>query len=211
MITREISLYILLGHLIIVGVASNCVSVHCLRCNATGETADSCQLCLKTKCINDTLYANNSSNCEKAFQVSINSTGSDANEGDDITLTCVHNVPNLNLTIGWTKDGEEMKESKNMSILVLSKVLSSKGGQYICYVNSSCGNYESSPEKVIVKNNNVFTLVICGVAALVLVLIMGLLMKFKLKRDNAKTKARMAQRALDGRAGGPVPFTPRES
>lgn len=29
-------------------------------------------------------------------------------------------------------------------------------------------------------------LVICGVAALVLVLIMGLAMKFKLKRDNGK-------------------------
>ncbi|XP_022607364.1 uncharacterized protein LOC111226469 [Seriola dumerili] len=210
MIMREISLYILLGHLIIVGVASNCVSVHCLRCNTAEETADSCQLCLDTKCINETFYANNSSNCKKAFQVSINSTGSEAEEGDDITLTCVHNVPNLNLTIGWTKDGEEIKKSKNMSNLVLDHVLSSEG-QYICYVNSSCGNYESSPDEVSVKNNNVFTLVICGIAALVLVLIMGLVMKFKLKRDNAKTKARMAQRALDGRAGGPVPFTPRES
>ncbi|KAG7230264.1 hypothetical protein INR49_024368 [Caranx melampygus] len=143
-------------------------------------------------------------------QVSINSTGSDASEGDDITLTCVYNVPNLNLTIGWQKDNEEMKK-KNMNKLLLQNVFASLEGRYVCYVNSSCGNYSSSPEEVTVKNNNVIILVICGIAALVLVVVMGLIMKYKLKRDNAKNKARMAQKIQAERAGGPLPITPRES
>ncbi|XP_071314173.1 uncharacterized protein [Trachinotus anak] len=207
---RETSLYCLLGHLIIVSVASSCVSVHCLRCNIS-QNEDYCKFCLKPICVNDTLHANKPSSCKKDFRVYINSTGSNAKEGDTITLTCGHNVPNLNLTLGWKKDGKEIHENKNMSSIVLDKVLSPSAGQYICYVNSSCGNYESVPHIVTVENNNAVLLVICGVAALVLVLILGLAMKFKLKRDNAKHKARMAQRALDGRTGGPAPFTPRES
>lgn len=36
-------------------------------------------------------------------------------------------------------------------------------------------------------DNNVIILVVCGIAALVLVVIMGLVMKYKLKRDNGKS------------------------
>lgn len=36
------------------------------------------------------------------------------------------------------------------------------------------------------SDDSVLILVVCGVGALVLVLIMGLAMKFKLKRDNGK-------------------------
>lgn len=86
-----------------------------------------------------------------AFQVSITSTGSDANEGDDITLTCVHDLPKLNLTLEWKKDEEEIKQNHNESKLALTRVRRSHAGQYICYVNSSCGNYESLPHKVTVN------------------------------------------------------------
>ncbi|XP_039975161.1 uncharacterized protein LOC120785001 [Xiphias gladius] len=211
MVIREIFLYLLLGQLFIAGVISACVPVQCLRCNVTGGTLDPCQPCLNIMCINDRVYANMSSNCKKAFQVSITSTGSDANEGDDITLTCVHDLPKLNLTLEWKKDEEEIKQNHNESKLALTRVRRSHAGQYICYVNSSCGNYESLPHKVTVNDNSEVILVICGVSAFAVVLIMALAMKIKLRRDNAKHRERMEQRAQGGKIGGPAPFMPRES
>ncbi|XP_040904493.1 uncharacterized protein LOC121188698 [Toxotes jaculatrix] len=190
MVTGEISLYFLLGHVFIAGIGSVCVPVQCLKCNITGVT-------LK-ECIND-------------FKVEINSTGSEVNEGDEVTLTCAHNLPNMTLELGWTKDGKEMLENKNKSKLVLEKVFSPDAGCYICYVNSSCGNYESSQKCITVNNNSVIILVVCGVSALALILILGLAMKLKLKRDNAKHRERMEQRAQHGRPAGPAPFMQRES
>ncbi|GLD67281.1 ADP-ribosylation factor-like protein 3 [Lates japonicus] len=55
--------------------------------------------------------------CTNDFKVTINTTGSHVQEGDDITLTCDHNLPNLMLTFGWKKDGNEEQEHKNKSEL----------------------------------------------------------------------------------------------
>ncbi|XP_070769902.1 uncharacterized protein [Enoplosus armatus] len=192
----------------------DCIPVECLRCNITGESQeDPCALCSnQTACIKDI-----PPKCKRDFQVLINSTGSEANEGDDITLTCVHNLPNLNLTFRWKKVPEEILRGQNKSKLVLKRVSLRDKGQYICYVDSSCDNYKSLPHEVTVKDNNVVLLVICGVSALVLVLSMGLAMKVKLTRDNAKHKERMRQRAQAGQKGNPPPhgqpphLTPRES
>lgn len=90
--------------------------------------------------------------CPSDFQVFINSTGSNVNEGDDITLTCVHNLPDLELRFWWEKGGEEVLESQNQSQLVFEKVLSYDEGEYICFVDSPCGHYESSPHDVTVKS-----------------------------------------------------------
>ncbi|XP_031175370.1 uncharacterized protein LOC116064350 isoform X2 [Sander lucioperca] len=208
MVMRGVLLYLLLGHLLI-GAGSTCVPVECLRCNATGNTqADPCAFCYPKMCINDT--SNITSNCKKEFQVSVNSSGSNVQEGNDITLTCVYNLPDL-IMIGWKKNQEELQENKNKSTLSLPEVKSSDAGQYICFVNSLCGYYESLPSIVIVENQAVLLLVICGISALVLVVIMGLAMKFKLKRDNAKHKERRKQKAEAEQRSGPAPFTLRES
>ncbi|KAG7518380.1 carcinoembryonic antigen-related cell adhesion molecule 6-like [Solea senegalensis] len=180
--------YLLLGHLFIVGVESTCVSVHCLRCS---PTPDSCPSCQNTSCIVD--YANVTSNCTKDFQVSVTSSSTNINEGDDVTLTCTHNLHNLNVTFGWKKDRVELQE--NQSQLLFQKVLKSAIGPYSCYVNSSCGSYSSSPHTVTVINNSVYVLAICGAAALVLILVMSVIMKFKLKRENEKHRERMERRA----------------
>ncbi|XP_068571517.1 uncharacterized protein [Cebidichthys violaceus] len=206
MFMRGLFLNVLLGHLLRAGAGSTCVPVQCLRCNATGETqADSCELCSNNTCINDI-----KPHCKKDFQVSVNSTGSELKEGDDITLTCVHNLPDLNLTFGWKRDGKDIDDGKNKSKLHLENVLAHKGGVYICIVNSSCGCYKSSPHNVTVENQSVLLLIICGVSALVLVLILGLAMKFKLKRDNAKARARREQKAREQNSS-PASLTPRES
>ncbi|TKS72419.1 hypothetical protein D9C73_006493 [Collichthys lucidus] len=144
------------------------------------------------------------------FKVHVNSSISAPNEGDDITLNCIHDLPNLELTFEWMKSGEIL-EGKNTSTLFLKKVLQRDNGQYHCSVNSTCGHYESSPHAVDVKNNNLVLLVICGVGALVMVVIIGVVMKYKLKRDSARYKERMKQRVQDGQTATPAPYAPRES
>ncbi|KAM9356958.1 uncharacterized protein ABDE67_004545 [Symphorus nematophorus] len=212
MVMAEISLYVLLGHLLIAGVGSVCFPVECLRCNVTGETPTKapCLLCSNPgPCINITQDI--PPPCKTDFKVYINSTGSTADEGDDITLTCVHKLPNLDLKFVWMKDKEDILVGQNKSELVLKKVFSHNAGKYTCRVESPCGNYTSSPHDVTVNNGGVLLLVICGISAVALILVLGLAMKFKLKRDNAKHRERRKQRAQAEQNVGPAPFTPRES
>lgn len=207
----EISLYLLLGNLI-TAFGSDCLPVECLTCGVTGETrADPCELCPNNTALpNTTRCIHNASNCKRVFKVSINSTGSDVKEGDNITLTCDHNLPSPNVTFEWMENNK-LLEGKNKNQLILENVLSHVKGPFTCTVRGACGNYMSSPHYVTVKNESVVILVICGVCALVLVVVMGLAMKFKLKRDNAKHRERMRQKAQAGQIGGPAALTPRGS
>ncbi|XP_060903887.1 uncharacterized protein LOC132981820 [Labrus mixtus] len=205
MIMREILLCLLLGLFFTACFGSACVPAQCLKCNYTVETvADSCSIC-SARCINMSVVP---SDCKTDFQVSINSTVPEPDEGDDITLTCVHNLPNVNLTFEWEKEGEGFLEGQNKSQLVLESVLSDKNGRYYCFVNSTCGHFQSSPLDVTVKNNSVVILIICGVSALALVLILGIAMKYKLKRDNAQHKQRRMQREQNEQRAIPAPFIP---
>ncbi|XP_039669277.1 uncharacterized protein LOC120566726 isoform X2 [Perca fluviatilis] len=209
MVMRGVSLYLLLGHLLI-GAGSTCVPVECLICNTTGKPQeDPCAFCNPEKCSNDASTI--PSNCKQDFQVSVNCSKSNLQEGDDITLTCVHNLTVLITMFGWKRNQVDLQEGKNKSILYLKEVLSNKAGLYTCFVESLCGDYVSPPCNVNVENQSVLILVICGISALGLVLIMGLAMKFKLKRDNAKHKERRRQKAEAEQRSGPAPFTLRES
>ncbi|XP_069388014.1 uncharacterized protein [Paralichthys olivaceus] len=200
---REMFQYLLLGHLLIAGVVSQCVPVHkCLKCNITEVArADSCQSCPNTSCIQDAEYENISSNCKRAFSVSINSSRSDVEEGDDINLTCMHNFVNLTLKIGWKHNGKNITQrGQNRATLFLKKVFQPNEGKYICYVKSRCGIHESLPYDVTIKNNSVILLIVCGTLALVLFLTLGLLLKYKLKRDNARHRERREMRAQGERS-----------
>ncbi|CAK6956542.1 uncharacterized protein LOC121611921 isoform X2 [Scomber scombrus] len=207
MVMTKIFLYIVLGHLFVAHVSSECLAVECLKCNTTEETPE-CPLCAinGSSCIN--VPSNISSQCKKDFQVFINRTGS-VDEGKAITLKCVHDLQGQ-VTFEWAKEGNVLKD-QNESELALEKVLSSHLGPYGCRVYSSCGNYTSSPHSVKVSNNSVVILVICGVSALAMVVIMGLAMKFKLKRDNIKSRERMNRTRAQVGQSGPTPITPREA
>ncbi|XP_047441838.1 uncharacterized protein LOC125008589 [Mugil cephalus] len=216
MVKTQISLGILFSLLLMADVVLTCLPVQCLRCD---PTEDSCLDCKNaTKC-EDGIRWEILSNCTRAFEVTVNTTGSTVNEGAAITLTCVYDLPNVT-RITWTKDGKGVGEDKDFKVmdqkLVIENVLSSNKGKYVCSVNSTCGIFMSQPHEVNVNNNNLIILVICGLSALGLVVIMGLAMKYKLRRDNAKHKERMKQRAQAAQAGqtsstAPPPFTPRES
>ncbi|KAG8004075.1 ADP-ribosylation factor-like protein 3 [Nibea albiflora] len=123
---------------------------------------------------------------ETDFKVRVTSSVSEPKEAKDITLNCTHDLPGLKLTFEWKKGGEIMK-GQNTSTLFLQKVFQRDNGQYSCSVNSTCGYYESPPHDVTVQNQNLVLLVICGVGALVMVVIIGVVMKYKLKRDSERT------------------------
>ncbi|XP_071373475.1 uncharacterized protein [Centroberyx affinis] len=191
MAVREMFLYPLLGNLLITGVCSACVFAQCLKCNVAGETpagdgsADFCQPC-----------SNNNSKCINELQVSLNGSASEnLQEGDEVTIECFHNLPPLTVEFEWRKDGETL-EGQNTSKLTL-KVFTSHAGLYSCSVWSPCGNCTSSPHKVAVNDSIVLLLVICGVSAVVLVLILAVAMKCKLKKENAEHQRRKEQRAQE--------------
>ncbi|XP_029297574.1 ADP ribosylation factor like GTPase 3, like 1 isoform X1 [Cottoperca gobio] len=200
---------LLYSFFILAGAGATCVPVNCLRCNTTEKTqSEPCTHCSNnlTQCISDI-----PSDCKKDFQVSVNSTGSKLQEGDAVNLTCVHNLPDLILTFVWKREGMEILRGQNKSVLFLEKVLTHCNGQYICFVKSLCGDYESAPHDVTVENKFVVTVVICGVSALVLVLVLGMSMKFKLRRDNIKHKERLKQKALAEQRAASAPFPTPET
>ncbi|XP_030000868.1 uncharacterized protein LOC115426782 [Sphaeramia orbicularis] len=209
MVMRDILLYILFGHLLRTDVCLSCVPSTCLKCTSNGEPVpDPCDLLCShntSQCYND---ADIPRNCTKDFQVSINGTGSKVNEGASITLTCIHNLPEP-VELKWKKDGRKIEG--NSTKLTLEKLLTHHSGQYVCNVTSSCGSFESASHNVTVNNGAVIIVVISGVSALALVVIMGVLMKYKLKRDNEKSMRRQRQRAEAARHAGPAPLAPRES
>ncbi|KAM4555639.1 uncharacterized protein PAE49_014616 [Odontesthes bonariensis] len=186
MTRTEVSLSILFGLLLLADVCSSCAPDDCLRCNLT---ADCCQL----------------DHTNTHDIKGINSSKRNEQAGKDITLECVHNFTDVDLTFTWSKDQEKLKDQKKGE-LVLKTVLSGDAGQYVCAVNSSCGLWKFTSYTVTVEDNTVVILVICGVAALVLVVSMGIVMKCKLKRDNAKYKERRMQRVQAEQTGGPHPL-----
>ncbi|XP_029961905.1 uncharacterized protein LOC115398962 [Salarias fasciatus] len=229
MLLREIPQKLLLCHFfickapfflrlttVICCVGSVCIPLECLTCNDSKPLAavlptDTCPICIDTiDCVNVSpeMPPNVPAICKKDFKVFVSNNQSTADEGDSITMTCLHSLPGPNLEFKWSKDGVELK-AQNESRLVLEKVLSHDSGKYICSVKSKCGTYQSPPLDVTVNNHSVVILVICGVSALALVLIMGLAMKYKLKRDNAKHKERMRQRAQAALSSGPTPVISR--
>lgn len=73
-------------------------------------------------------------------------------EGEAITLTCVHNLTDITVEFVWKKDGEEISRGQNKSQLVLEKVFSHHSGRYTCTVISVCGIFESLPHGVTVNS-----------------------------------------------------------
>ncbi|XP_029918381.1 uncharacterized protein LOC115366867 [Myripristis murdjan] len=199
---KETLLFSLLGHLLIIGIWSDCVPRQCLKYNCTGENltrttpANFCQPCPvnETQCIEtdaDTLQR-----CRKDFKVFLNSSRTvDLQEGDTVTFQCVDRVPVPNPVFEWRKDNKTL-EGKNKSSLKL-KVFTDDAGRYHCIVNSTCGIFLSASKTVTVKDSTLVIVVICGVAAVVLMLFLGLGMKWKLQKEKAEHKRRKEQRARE--------------
>ncbi|CAL8355188.1 unnamed protein product [Merluccius merluccius] len=67
-------------------------------------------------------------------------------------------------------------------------------GTYSCVIYSPCGNFTSKGRLVEVNDNTVLLLALCFLCAVVLIIALGLAMKYKMKKDNADHKRRQAQR-----------------
>lgn len=79
--------------------------------------------------------------CLSDFKVSVVSNKSKPEEGDDITLTCSHNLPNVTLKFEWKKNEKEIP-GKNMSELILENLEAGPDNFYTCSVGSPCGTYD---------------------------------------------------------------------
>ncbi|KAK6298298.1 hypothetical protein J4Q44_G00313530 [Coregonus suidteri] len=131
-------------------------------------------------------------------KVTLNSiSGFSVYEGDDLTIDCTHNLPvglrNL-LVFVWLKDNHCL-EGENNSNLTLKRVVTKTNGIYVCTIQSPCGNFTSDSREIKVEDLTMLTIVICGVSAVVLILVLGIGMKIMLKKEFAKTKNRRQQNA----------------
>ncbi|XP_056141530.1 uncharacterized protein LOC130117362 [Lampris incognitus] len=201
---REMALFLLLSSLFITEVCS----AQCLRCNSTGKSlaenksADFGQSCSEntTQCFSVSAHPENSDipqNCMKEIiQVPLNTSSKCIlQEGDCITMRCCHNLSSVDLVFEWQKDGHIL-EGKNASELTL-KVFTQDNGHYHCVVYSPCGNFTSSLKELSITDRNWLILIICGSSTFVLVLLLGLVMKYKMKRETFQHRNRREQRAQD--------------
>ncbi|XP_055015405.1 uncharacterized protein LOC110157621 isoform X1 [Boleophthalmus pectinirostris] len=194
MLFRVFFLYILIGHLFEeCAFLIECMPKECLKCPVTGETG-LCAHC-STECVNASF---DNCNLLRDFSVSINTTGSNVEEAERVSLTCVHDLPeNLSVTYEWYKNDKSVEGHGKEYII--KKTFSQDVGQYRCVVYSPCGNYTSAPHDVTIHNESVIILVICGCAAVGLITIMGVCMKVKMHRDKVKNQQRTKERMQEMR------------
>ncbi|XP_067104281.1 uncharacterized protein [Osmerus mordax] len=127
-------------------------------------------------------------------EVNLTSPSFDVTEGDDITMECEHNLPLTGLEYEWRENNITMTDQSN-NTLTLKRLLAPLTRNYSCSVISRCcGTHTSMTKTVVVKDNSMVILVLCAVLAVVFILAVGVSMKFFLKRENVKRKARMEMR-----------------
>ncbi|CAL8263939.1 unnamed protein product [Lota lota] len=194
MAAKEMLVYYCVGTLLISGVGSLCVPAQCdcEKLQAVNES-DFCNICtnISFPCFD---VPEIPLNCTKDFKASLNSsTGYDLFEGDELILNCNHNLPTLTLVIEWQRDKQTLGGQNNS--MLKGTVYTTARGTYRCIVHSPCGTFTSNEQQVNVKDSVVLLVLLCGLFAVVLVLAMGMAMKYKLKKDNAALKRRQEERA----------------
>ncbi|XP_010895115.1 uncharacterized protein LOC105025827 isoform X2 [Esox lucius] len=146
-------------------------------------------------CCNGTVQNTSCTNLNVTdFKAVLNVTYSNLKEGGSLVIQCVHNLPgqlNNMLAFVWFMNGHSIS-GQNKSVLSLERLGLDTGHQLelFCMIRSPCGNLTSDAENFKVQDNSLLIIVVCGVAAVVLVLAMGLCMKLMLKREFGQMKNR---------------------
>ncbi|XP_072529668.1 uncharacterized protein [Salminus brasiliensis] len=153
------------------------VHFECLL-NCTAVTVENCKLCSNTS--------------EACFDVSVQlkAEPETVNEGTELAVVCNHNLPQ-NLTLGFTwQQNKDVKTSKNNSVLLKIKEKTT----LTCIVQSLCGNFSSAAQDININDQSGFILLICGVSAVVVIILLAVAMKIIIKRNQAQNEARKRQR-----------------
>ncbi|KAL0974025.1 hypothetical protein UPYG_G00214420 [Umbra pygmaea] len=187
----------------------NSTCVHC--CNVTSECKE---LCLDTICCNATeckeLFLDSkccNTNgitpmvCIKDYlTVQLKSTPElKVTEGGNVNLMCISNFsekyPKKSVFV-WSENGKP-KPNYNTSNITLTNfgLKTPPTLRYSCTIQGPCGNFTSQEIQLQTEDMSVLIIVICGAAALVLVLAMGFSMKCMLNREFQATKNRRQQNA----------------
>ncbi|KAF7702351.1 uncharacterized protein LOC124392017 isoform X2 [Silurus meridionalis] len=128
--------------------------------------------------------------CPSNITVEVKAMTDVNNCGENVNMICNTNLP-LNLTCGFKWNGEQNQtDSNNQSI---NQIISNKKA-FICTVLSPCGNFSSSSYEQKCKDQLTIVLLICGIGAILIILVFGMTMKIILKRGEVQRQARRQQR-----------------
>ncbi|KAJ8281583.1 hypothetical protein COCON_G00041020 [Conger conger] len=174
--------------------ASTCPPVtgrnFCLpRCGELEDNTDGCQrpdTCrpvIPESCLKELKLE-----CIRDFQVEVIADSFSVEEGSNVNMTCNHSLPAVHLFV-WFRNGKVLPD-KNDSHYLLAQVLKKDEAKFSCGVLSACGFIVSEKKPLEVTDNSVLIIIICGVAAVAIVLFLALLMKIMLKRERRHNKIR---------------------
>ncbi|KAG7465173.1 hypothetical protein MATL_G00173500 [Megalops atlanticus] len=174
------------------GILTTCYAIINSNCS-TGE----CKDCIRVKgdILNCTIGRDDFSSCFEGVHVEVISSSSfTVNEGSDLTLTCNHILPVRPTSFTWYK-GSVREEDINSSDYQLSKLSKRDETVYSCSVKSDCGVFFSKKQQLHVqgKDSSVVIIIVCGVAALVFILLLALGMKLLLRKEISHNKTRREQ------------------
>ncbi|KAL6473938.1 hypothetical protein MHYP_G00174990 [Metynnis hypsauchen] len=162
-----------------------CMPLECLNCSL--PNSGKCLQCSR----NDTNFCDVHENCSKDFNVQVNATSFTVDEGTQLSVTCVQDLPqNLSITFEWSNNNQ-LINGENRSILVMKVKEKLK---LSCTVRSPCGNFTSASQDVTVNDQAGIILLICGVSAAVIIILLAVVMKVMIKRNEVQREARKRQR-----------------
>ncbi|XP_066525468.1 uncharacterized protein [Hoplias malabaricus] len=128
--------------------------------------------------------------CNSSYTVQLNASSFTIEEGNSLNVTCVYNV-SQNLVTGfeWTQ-GDKASVKTNSSVFT---VATKKTVKLTCCVVCISGKLCAS-QIITVNDPTVLILVICGVSALVVIILLAIIMKILMKRNEVQREARKRQR-----------------
>ncbi|KAK7137526.1 hypothetical protein R3I94_013242 [Phoxinus phoxinus] len=167
-----------------IGESGTCKPDECLNClisnasqNSTNDVRENCTI--------------------KDFNVTIKSQTNETtvDEGSDVTLTCVHDLPNVSIiSFRWEKDNELQGETSETFQIKSIKTKSSKSCLVVCNVDSICGVFNSNITITVNAGSHMVVILVCVGAAAALLMMFAIGMKISLRRGQVQSQARKRQR-----------------
>ncbi|KAG9281239.1 hypothetical protein AMEX_G4029 [Astyanax mexicanus] len=166
---------------------SLCVPYQCLNCSASGN----CQLCSNTSVANSTSCIDAPKICIIDAAVKLIADSFQVEERSALTVDCNHSLPqNMNTSFMWLINNNEMMGEINSSLVVkINETI-----KLACTVFSPCGKFSSNSQEITIKDGSGLIILICGVGAVVVIVILGVVMKIIIKRNEVQNEARKRQR-----------------
>ncbi|KAK9963765.1 hypothetical protein ABG768_006929 [Culter alburnus] len=115
---------------------------------------------------------------------------SPVDEGLDVTVTCIHDLPNG--SISWLKN-DELQEGENKNTFQIKIIL--KNTNITCMVKSDCGDIKSTITITVKAANNTSIILICvgGAAALLMLFAVGMKIVLRRGQESGQEETKTAE------------------